>query len=379
MSYDRQLDQLCTHFVAEEFLIVQADGQTVIPIRPIASSNSVSLRLNGEVEVPSTGVHTPAQSSGIKEGPFTIKTGVNDRFVVRVNEDPPQSVTLPAAVKLPVRQLAAQLSAAIQGIQFYDEQNFLKFKSSQLGRDATIFVYPESTLASTVGIKSNRMYRGKLAAPGWTLVNDPNTLNDRPTRLIIFDEPTKGYNDFVEVNYATQREECRRCGGLGVENDWRYGTDGSVVEVRQEALLIQELLKVTYTIRGSNPFHPWYGTTISEQIGQKITVRGILQNAITSDINTTFLRWQSIKRQQEQNGGQFVSDEEFPFRLNSVTLEQSQKDPTVIFVNISVQNRSLSPIQLTRGIRMPQPTDLLGSTQAQGIFRQSLKDYSLVS
>lgn len=105
----------------------------------------------------------------------------------------------------------------------------------------------------------------------------------------------------------------------------------------------------------------------------------MVQNAITSDINTTFQRWQSIKKQQEQNVGQFVSDEEYPFRLNGVVIEQSQEDPTVMFVTINVQNRSLQPIQLTRGLRLPQPLDLLGSTQAQGVFRESLRDFTLVS
>lgn len=379
MSYDRQIDQLCTHLVVEELLPVAFDGVTVVPIRPISSSNSVVVRLNGEMTVPSSGVHVPASSGGTKEGPFNIKEGVNNLLVVQVDNDPPQSVSLPTASKVPTKRLADILSASLQGIKFYDERNVLKFKSDHLGRDATIFISPASTLATLVGIKTNRIYRGKQAAPGWTLINDPNTLNDRPTRLIVFDEPTKGLNDFVEVNYTTVRQECRRCGGIGVENDWRFGNDGNVIEVRQEALLIQELLKVTYTVRGSNPFHPWYGTTIIEQIGQKLSARGVVQNAIVSDINVTFTRWQSIKRQQEQNSGQFVSDEEFPFRLDGVVLEQSQDDPTVMFVTINVQSRSLKPIQLTRGIRLPQPLDLLGSTQAQGVFRQTLRDFSLVS
>jgi len=378
MSFDRQLDQLCTHTVVDEFLVVQLDG-VVRPIRPIASANSVFVRLNGDLEVPSVGVDVPAQSGGNKEGPFTIQVGVNDRFVVRVNNNPPQSVTLPAAVRLPTWRVADQLTEALQGVQFYADRNFLRFRSSLTGPDATIFIYPTSTFAVTAGIKTNRMFRGKQVAPGWSLVSDPSTLADRPTRLIVFDEPPKGYNDFVEISYATQRQECRRCGGLGVENDWRYGTDGNVIEVRQEALLIQEMQKAIYTIRGSNPFHPWYGTTISEQIGAKLSVRGLVQSAITSDINRTFTRWQSIKRQQEEAVGQFVSDEEFPFLLNSVVLEQSQKDPTVVFVTVSLQNRSLRPVQLTRGIRLPQSLDLLGSTGGQGIYRQSLSDYSLVS
>lgn len=379
MSFDRQIDQLCPHLVVEELLLSQFDGQTFIPLRPISSAGSVLVRVNGAVEAPSSGVHVPAQSGGTKEGPFNITAGVNSRLVLRVNDGLTQIVDLPTGSRVPTSRVADLLTAGIKGVQFWADRNFLKFRSDLSGTDAKIFIDGASTLTDTVGIKANRQYRGRQAVPGWTLVNDPNTLLDRPVRMVVFDEPLRGYQDFLEVNYTTVRQECRRCGGLGVENDWRYGLDGNVAEVRNEALLIQELMKVTYSVRGSNPFHPWYGTTIIEQIGQKIATSGIIQNAITSDINTTFNRWQSIKRQQEQSVGQFISDEEFPFRLVRVQIDQSQQDPTVMFVNIDVMNRSFKPIQLSRGLRLPQPTDLLGSTQAQGVYRQSLKDFTLVS
>jgi hypothetical protein len=73
-----------------------------------------------------------------------------------------------------------------------------------------------------------------------------------------------------------------------------------------------------------------------------------------------------------------VSDKEFPYRLLSVQLQQSTQDPTVIYVNITIQNRSTQPIQISRGLKLPQPLDLLGSTQQQGIIRQSLQNPVLV-
>jgi len=378
MSFDRQIDQLCPHLVTEELLQVQTGGQVVIPIRPISSANSVVVRLNGDMVVPSSGVHVPAQSIGTKEGPFTVTEGTNNLLHVRVNGGALQTAVLPSTARMPVSRIADQLNARLQGIRFVAERNFLRFRSELPGRDATLFIDPTSTFASTAGLKANRVFRGQMVAPGWTLVNDPNTELDRPVRMVVFDEPLRGFQDYAEINYSTVRAECRRCGGIGVENDWRYGKNGSVAEVRQEALLVQEIQKVIYTVRGSNPFHPWYGATIVEQIGQKLSTRGIVQNAIVSDVYTTFSRWQSIKRQQEEAVGQFVSDGEFPFQLSSVNLEQSQQDPTVIFVNIEVQSRSLQALQITRGIRLPQPDDLLGSTQGEGVFRQSLRDFSLV-
>jgi hypothetical protein len=99
---------------------------------------------------------------------------------------------------------------------------------------------------------------------------------------------------------------------------------------------------------------------------------------IVSDVYEAFRRWQSVKKQQEEVVGQSVSDEEYPFRLLSVNLQQSEQDPTVIFVSATVQNRSSRPIQIERGLRTPMPLDLLGSTQQQSTFDATLPNYSLV-
>lgn len=377
MSFDRQIDQLCTHLVVEELLTIDSDRVTVHPLRPIASENSVGVRVNGTIDCPSSGVFAPATSTGIKQGPFKV-TSANNTLMAQIHDGPVLTATLPNSVSMPASLMADLLNAQLPGLFFSVSRNRLSFRTSLEGADATVFFLSQSTLGPTIGVQMGREYRGVNVLPGWSLINDPNTLSDRPTRLIVFDRALKGFQDYFEVNYTTVRQECRRCGGLGVENDWVYGSDGNTVEVRDEALLIQELLKVTYTVRGSNPFHAWYGSTLIDQIGSKIASAGLLQTTIAADVQGTFQRWQAIKSQQEQNVGQFVSDEEFPFKLLGVQVQQSQQDPTVFFVNATVQNRSQRPIQISRGLKLPQPTDILGSNVAQGVYRQSLSNSTLV-
>jgi phage baseplate assembly protein W len=377
MSYDRQLDQLCPHLVVEEYLLMRGNLQVATPIRPISSINSVVVRVNGVTEVPSTGVDLPAQSVGSTKGPFTITAGVNNNLQVKVGNGAWQVVTIPGGVRLSANQVALQVSSRLQGVKFTSDGVRVGFQTDLRGAGATVFFHSDSPLAILLGIKVNRQYRGKLIFPGWTLVSNPNTLSDRPSRMIVFDQPLKADLNYLEVNYTTVRQECRRCGGLGVENDWRYGVTGDVVTVQDEILLIQEIQKIIYTVMGTNPFHNWYGTSIIECIGSKIAVGGVLQNKITSDIYTAFTRWQSIKKGQEEKVGQFVSDSEYPFQLQSVTLEQSQNDPTVIFVTVVVMNRSLKPIQIVRGLKIPQPDNLLGSTQQKSLV-QGLQNFQLV-
>lgn len=367
MSFDRQIDQVCTHAVSEEALFVSSDRMTVRPLRPISSAISVQVLLNHMVKIPSFGSQIPARSSGTRRGPFTITTGVNDTITVSVNQGSVQTATLPAANKIPSNLVADLLNQQLTGVFFSVSDDRLAFETRDAGRQASVFLKSTSTATSLFGFTANREYRGQQFAPGWTLVSDPTTLADRPSRLIVFDEPLRSGSDFVEISYVTLRQECRRCGGIGVENDWRYDINGQLIEIRDEGLLIQELQKDFYTIRGSNPFHTWYGTGIIEAIGKKLTTAGLVQNLIVSDVYQAFNRWQSIKRQQEDDVGQFVSDREFPFRLLSVNLQQSTQDPTVIFLTVTVQNRSSDPIQLTRGLKLPQSLELTGGT-----IRQSL-------
>lgn len=371
MSLDRQLDQRCPHIVLEEALLVGADRTTIRPGRPVAAVSSVQVLLNHEIEVPSMGVGLPAQSQGTKEGFLDIETGVNDTFRLSVNQKPDQVVVLP-----PLYQVSMSQMVVLLNLNFNDEVFFsvidgkVAFQTTRTGLAESIFIPDTSTLAESLGIQTNREYRGRNNIPGWTLIADPSTLDDRPTKLIVFDEPLRSASDFVEINYTTIQQECRRCGGSGVENDFRYRTtSGEPVMVGEEALLQQELQKLFFTLAGSNPFHIWYGTNLIESIGKKLSSGGFVQNFVVSDIYTAFTRWQAIKAQQEEKVGQFVDDKEYPFRLVSVDLEQSNKDPTVVFVNMTVMNRSNQPIQLSRGLRLPLPLDLLGTTTQEAQAR----------
>lgn len=369
MSFDRQIDQLCPHAVSEEALFVASDRLTVRPLRPISSAASVQVYLNNAIPVPSQGVFLPAKSSGTRRGPFTVTAGVNDTLQLTVNQGAVQTVVLPASRNTPATRVAATLNQQFQGVVFSVVNDRLAFTSRETGPAVSIFLKGTSTAASLFGFTANHEYRGQQNVPGWTLVSDPTTLEDRPARLIVFDEPLRSGSDFVEISYVTLREECRRCGGTGVEHDWRYDINGKLIEIRDEGLLIQELQKDFYTIRGTNPFHTWYGTGLIEAIGKKLVAGGFAQNLIVADIYQAFNRWQSVKRQQEDDVGQVVTDREYPFRLLSVNLQQSSQDPTVIFVTVTVQNRSNDPIQLTRGLKLPQSLELVSST---GTIRQSL-------
>lgn len=370
MSFDRKIEQVCTHQVIEEALFLNGDRVTVNPLRPIASSNSIKVRINGVSDVSPAGLQVPAVAKGSLPGPYNIRPGINDKLVFSINAGAQQTVTLPSGRIVSAQQLALSLTRLTKGLSFsVTKKGQIQVRTFTQGSASRIMFHDDSTIAPTLGLVLNRAYRGQQAVPSWSLIRDPASLSIYPGRLIVFDQPVRGTNDYFEINYVTRREECRRCGGTGVENDWRYDTQGEVIKVRNSDLLSQETLKVTYTVKGSNPFHLWYGTGLVEMIGRKISDRGLMQNLVLSDIQDAFRRWQSIKKQQEEVVGQFVSDSEYPFRLLVVNLEGDDNDPTILYVNAFIQNRSNEPIQITRGLRLPLPLDILGSTVQESLYR----------
>jgi phage baseplate assembly protein W len=367
MSYDRRIDQLCPHLVVDEFFLLTAARDQVTPLRPISSSNSVRVRLNGLQDVPSYGVTVPATTSGTREGPYTITKGVNDTLRVSVSSGPWQVVVVPASTLITSDRLVAYLSTRLSGITPVVEGNRIRLRTTASGSSATFYLHATSTLAAYLGITSNRIYQGKDVFPGWTLVTASHQLGDRPIRLIVFDDYLSAATNTVEISYTTVRPECRRCGGLGIENDWRILSSGEVDSVRDVELLRQEFNKYLYTTQGSNVFHGLYGTSIINMISQKLTASGFIQNKIMSEVMTAFSRWQRLKTRQREVG-QDVSEGEFPFRLDNLTIEPGPDDPTVLYVSFDLTSESSDPIQLTRGLKLSY--DVMSQTQQQTLFQQ---------
>ena len=210
MSYDRAINQLCPHLVVDEYLLFGSTRDRVYPMRPISSAGSVKVRLNGLMDVPSYGVATPATSGGSKEGPYNIKYGVNDLLKLRVGAGAWQVCRLPAGAKTSVSQTASILSRSFSGVNFFvnpSNPHLIGFSTNEVGSGASLYIHKDSNLA--VGFKADRIYRGVDVTPGWSMVNDPNTLSDRPSRLIVFDDYLDAANNFIEVSYTTVRQECR--------------------------------------------------------------------------------------------------------------------------------------------------------------------------
>ena len=152
-------------------------------------------------------------------------------------------------------------------------------------------------------------------------------------------------------------ERCPRCQATYVENDYRFDVAGEVITIENENLLYQACLKAILTIRGSNPYHPGYGSTLLSRIGSK-QVRATAAS-LKEDVINTLSRVQSV--QNGQRKFQQVQDRERLYRINTVTVRPSGDDPTVFFLDVSVTNGTGQPVQLSIVYSAPGAVALAGS------------------
>lgn len=142
-----------------------------------------------------------------------------------------------------------------------------------------------------------------------------------------------------ELDYNTLRGSCRRCASLNLEWDHRYDAGGDPVQARDVELLLQEVEKVVLTIKGTQAFHSWYGSSIETLIGQKIPANTTyLENQLSQEIRQTLEKYQSVKSRQAQL--QPITDSEFLVRVLSVEVTTDPDDLTFLFIQIRIQNRA---------------------------------------
>jgi phage baseplate assembly protein W len=183
----------------------------------------------------------------------------------------------------------------------------------------------------------------------------------------------------IKVTYSVPVQRCQRCRATFVENDFRFDQSGSSILIRNEDLLYQAALKILLTDRGSNPFHPWYGTSIRERIGSK-ALMGV-SSVLSEDVRQALSRMQAL--QTEQAKYQVVTFKERLYGILGVTVKRYQQDPTTFMIDVTVQNASSEPIALniaytapevvalmgTNGLMLGTEAAGLGTTEARTIFR----------
>lgn len=172
---------------------------------------------------------------------------------------------------------------------------------------------------------------------GWDLISLPNN----SLKELRFRKPSKSIDDFFELTYITNSLTCPKCEGTDFVFDLVANEIGLLVEIKNEEKLMQDIVKGTFTIRGSNPFHLWYGTQLNALAGSKLVNFNTLRVAAAQDISEFFDNFKDIQSQQVLIPSQKVSDKERLESLVSINIIQpDDTEPSLVEISIIFRNRA---------------------------------------
>ncbi len=365
MSFDFQLGHSCPHLTIEEEVLLGSDRMELRTRQPVASSSRIRITANDEVSIPQSGLYTRAQVTGSLSGPFRIVK--NEQTLTLSNRTQTiTNVVLPVGSRVETDRVVAVLDAAVRNggatIHVENVNGFLRVTDfSEEGLRSQVRV--GGAAAEAVGFINQVRSRGRQVYPSWnfaemTVLQTSRDLTFRyvSARFPKFNEPVRG-NPVFKVTYTTQQQQCRRCQGFAIENDYRIAADGSPLMVENEDLLNQGVLKILSTIKGSNPFHPEYGTLLLTRIGMKAVGAGVA--TINEDVVIALNIFQRLQTLQGQY--QEVAPRERLASLISVNTTPSEVDPTVFEVDIVASNAANVPVVINTVYAAPGTAALAGS------------------
>ena len=359
MSLDAQLAWPCPHLTVEEVVPLGPDRRSLDTRQPVAAAGQVRILVNDDFFIPRGGLLSAAVLSSSVSGPFDILVNEDTLTIESSSGTATLSFGVTGTTRLTTDAVVQR--TAIAGwthVEVRNDNGYLVFVDNEkVGPSA--FVKVSGTAAGALGFGqpnysgNQRVAYGREVYPGWDLYLREDTITNRFPR---FRKPLRK-NPMLKVSYAVPVQRCRRCRATFIENDYRFDANGNMILIQNEDLLYQAALKIMLTDKGSNPFFPWYGTTIRERIGSK-ALSGVA-SVLSEDVRKALSRVQAL--QTEQAKYQQVSFRERLYSVLAVNVKQHVQDPSTYFVEVSVQNASGQPISLNIVFTVPEVVALMGS------------------
>jgi len=371
MSLEFQLAWPCPHLTVEEVVALGDDRRSLDVRQPVAAAGQVRVLVNNSFFIPRGGVFSAAILSSSVSGPFDIIENEDTLTVTTTAGTATLSFGAVGTIRLTTDQVVRRIeTAGWTHVEARNDNGYLVFVDPErVGPSA--FVRVDGTVAGALGFGQDgvsarqRVAFGREVYPGWDLYLREDTISNRFPR---FRKQIKT-NPMLKVTYSVPVQRCLRCQATFVENDFRFDAGGNMILIQNEDLLYQAALKILLTDRGSNPFYPWYGTTIRERIGTK-ALSGV-SSVLVEDVRKALSQMQALQTNQAKY--QQVTFKERLYAVLQVDVKRHAQDPTTFLIELVVQNASGQPIQLNIVFTVPEVVALMGSnglmlgTQAAGL------------
>jgi hypothetical protein len=184
----------------------------------------------------------------------------------------------------------------------------------------------------------------------YLIVFDPLSVSTDMAKMIQFRYKWRSTLDYFEVTYGTLKGFCPKCVGLGEVDDLSWDVRGQLTQTRNEKLLLQNLEKFVVTYLGSNPFHPFVGTSLINLIGQRVVDFDYLTSQITQEVHTTLGKLKDLQQQYVRAGRAMTAGEQLE-SIRSVKVTRAE-DPTIVMVEVTVTAQSGQPLNYTQYLKL---------------------------
>lgn len=359
MSLDLQLAWPCPHLTVEEVVSLGADRRSLNTRQPVAGNQTIRILVNDEFFVPPTGLSSFAQLHSTESGPYDLVENEDILTITTSGGSLTVALGVSGQVRWKTEKIIQKLLTAgfNLGVLEVVRGHLVISDTNKVGVESFVKVAGTAARALGFGVEGvngrQRQARGKVIFPGWGLgVREDEITNRYP----VFVSPLKG-DPLLKVTYTTYPSRCLRCGGTYVENDYRFDNAGRVVLVDNEDLLYQACLKILLTDKGSNPYHPWVGSSIRSRIGSKAL--SSTAAVISDEVRRALTTLQKVQIEQAQY--QVVTAKERLYALLDVQVYPHAQDPTTFMVDVVVQNASGAPVDLSIVYTVPGVVSLMGS------------------
>lgn len=344
MSEDLQISYACPHHIRYERVNLQ-DGAFIVPSSPITGYGLLEIRRDGVV-LKQEGNTREAKITSPSISPFRVRSASNT-LTISTTEGYTQTISVPTKI-YKSEDLATILQPALGSIVVKTTQDkSIMFTDEGRGIGFTL----KGSLLKSLGFgRQKHTVKTKKSSPSWGLVNRLNGYDVKFSERL---EP----EGLLEISYVTEKRFCRRCGGTGVENDFRFAASGDVQKVRDTDLLYQNIAKMLLTEIGSNPYHDWYGSNAMSLIGQKNNAA--IAVALRMSVQQALDKFQRL--QQDLKRVQYLSPEERLMSVQSVEVSSLNENATSLLCNVVVRSGANRPVSVNVIFSVPGSISLDGS------------------
>lgn len=157
--------------------------------------------------------------------------------------------------------------------------------------------------------------------------------------------------DRISIDYAVEKIYCLKCAIHPELADYYLDPLGNYEKVENEDKLVQDLRKITITVKGSDHVAAWYGTTFEVIIGT-VQIPDFVKTRISSEIVNALTNLKNAQIQQEEY--QEMTPNEFLDFISSITVTQNETEPTYYHTEVNVVTQAGTPFTVEQQVTAEQ-------------------------